>query len=180
VHSRHKVPTIETQRLILREWRSRDVDAYARICADPEVMRFMWPARPATPAEAAYGVELMREHWLRWGFGHWAVEERQSGRFVGRTGVKRHPDWELDPENTEVGWLYDKTVWGRGYATEGARAAVRFMLEEIGRPEVISIAHPDNAASRRVMEKVGLSYAGARHWTARNIDVVWYSTSAAA
>ncbi|MEJ7715530.1 MAG: GNAT family N-acetyltransferase [Thermoleophilaceae bacterium] len=60
------------------------------------------------------------------------------------------------------------------------RAAVRFMLEEIGRPEVISIAHPDNAASRRVMEKAGLSYAGARHWKARDIDVVWYSTSAAA
>jgi len=169
------IPTIETERLVLREWRPADVDEYARICSDPEVMRFMWPARAARPEESAYGVELLREHWSRWGFGHWAVQEKESGRFVGRTGVKRHPDWELDPDNTEVGWLYDKAVWGRGYATEGARAAIGFAFEQIGRPEVISIAHPENAASRRVMEKAGLSYAGARRWEARGIDVVWYS-----
>jgi RimJ/RimL family protein N-acetyltransferase len=172
------IPIIETERLILREWRPADVDEYARICAIPEVMRYMWPARPASPAESAYGVKLLEEHWLRWGFGHWAVEERESGRFVGRTGIKRHDDWELDPDNTEVGWLYDPAVWGRGYATEGAREAVRFALEELGRPEVISIAHPDNAASQRVMAKAGMTYAGTRRWDARGIDVVWFSRAA--
>ena len=90
------IPTIETERLVLSEWSPADVDEYARICAMPEVMRYMWPARPATPAESAYGVQLLREHWLRWGFGHWAVHEKESGRFVGRTGAKRHHDWEPD------------------------------------------------------------------------------------
>lgn len=172
------IPVVETDRLILREWRPADVDAYARLCAMPEVMRFMWPARPATVAESAYSAAQLQEHWLRWGFGHWAVQDRETGRFVGRTGIKRHPDWDLDPLNTEVGWMYDPAVWGRGYATEGARAAVAFCFEEVGSPEVISIAHPDNRASHRVMEKAGLTYAGRRMWGERGIDVVWYSLRA--
>lgn len=172
------IPVVETERLILREWRPADVDEYARICAIPEVMRFMWPARPATPAESAYSAMQLQEHWLKWGFGHWAVEDRETGRFVGRTGIKRHADWDPDPDNTEVGWMYDPAVWGRGYATEGAQAAVRFCLDEVGRPEVISITHPDNRGSQRVMEKAGLSYAGRRIWQQRGIEVVWYALTA--
>ncbi len=164
--------------MLLREWREGDVNAYARICADPVVMRYMLPPRAVTHAEAAYDVQNLREHWRVHGFGHWAVEEKETGRFVGRTGVKRHPDWPLDPENTEVGWLYDRAVWGRGYATEGALAAVRFCFEELDRPEVISIAHPENTGSRRVMEKAGLTLAGERHWAERGLDVVWYSLRA--
>ena len=171
----HAVPVIETERLVLREWRDPDVDAYARICADPQVMRFMHPARALTTAEVAYDALRLREHWQRHGFGHWVVEERASGRMVGRTGIKRHDDWPLDPENTEAGWLYERAAWGKGYATEAAAEVVRFCLEELERPEVISIAHPDNLASRRVMEKVGLSLAGARRWEERGMDVVWYS-----
>jgi RimJ/RimL family protein N-acetyltransferase len=172
------IPELETERLSFRAWTPEAVDEYARICADPQVMRFMWPARPATPAESAYGVTQLEEHWLRWGFGHWAVHEKETGRFVGRTGIKRHDDWELDPDNTEIGWLYDRAVWGKGYATEGAILARDFCLDEVGSPEVISIAHPDNAASQRVMEKAGLSFAGRILWEARDIDVVWYSLRA--
>ncbi len=169
------VPVIETERLILRGWRDADVDAYARICADPQVMRYMHPPRALTPAEAAYDALRLQEHWQRQGFGHWVVEERESGRMVGRTGLKRHTDWPLDPENTEAGWLYGRAAWGKGYATEAAREVVRFCLEVLERPEVISIAHPANVGSHRVMEKVGLSFAGERHWAERQMDVVWYS-----
>jgi [ribosomal protein S5]-alanine N-acetyltransferase len=166
---------LETPRLLLREWQDRDVDAYARICADSEVMRHMLPQRGITPAEAAFDVQLLREHWAEHGFGHWAVEEKESGRFVGRTGLKHHDNWPLDPDNTEVGYLLDRGVWGRGYATEAAQEAIRYAFEELDRDEVISIARPENAASRRVMEKAGLTYAGATVWEAREIDVVWYS-----
>jgi RimJ/RimL family protein N-acetyltransferase len=177
----HAIPTVETERLILHEWRPEDVDAYARICADPQVMRYLWPPRAASPAESAYGVEQMREHWHHHGFGHWAVEERETGRFVGRTGIKHHPEWELDPDNAEVGWLYDPTVWGRGYAPEAARAAMRFLREEIGHEgEIISITHPENTASMRVMEKVGLAYAGRRFWEGKGIEIVWYAGTAPA
>lgn len=171
------VPKIETERLLLRAWRDDDVPAYARMLADAEVMRHMFPPRPLTRAEAAFDLHRLREHWLEHGFGHWAVEERATGRLIGRTGVKRHPDWPLDPDNTECGWLYARAAWGKGYATEGARAAIAFAHEQLGRPEVISITRPGNAASRRVMEKAGLAYAGRRHWTQRDLDVVWYSSA---
>ena len=175
--SQSPVPRIETARLLLRKWHDADVEAYARICSDPLVMRYMSPeGRAQTYTEAAADVARLREHWDREGFGHWVVEEKATGRMVGRTGLKRHTDWMLDPENTECGWLYAREAWGRGYATEAALEVVRFGLETLGRPEVISIAHPDNAASRRVMEKAGLTYAGSRHWEERGIDVVWYGT----
>ena len=135
----------------------------------------MLPRRGITPAEAAFDVQLLREHWAKNGFGHWAVEEKESGRFVGRAGLKHHDNWTLDPDNTEVGYLFDRGVWGKGYATEAARAAVEYAFETLGRDEVISIARPDNLASRRVMEKVGLTYDGETRWEAREIDVVWYS-----
>ncbi len=173
------VDSLETARLLLRGWQDADVEPYARICSDPVVMRYMSPeGRAQTYAEAAADAARLREHWEREGFGHWVVEEKATGRVVGRTGFKRHHDWTVDPENTECGWLYEREVWGRGYATEAALAVVRFGLETLGRPEVISIAHPDNAASRAVMEKAGLTYAGARRWEERGLDVVWYSVRA--
>ncbi len=79
-----------------------------------------------------------------------------------------------------MGWLYDRAVWGRGYATEAARAAVAFCFEQLDRPEVISIARPDNDRSLAVMERAGLELAGERHWAARGLDVVWYSARAPA
>jgi RimJ/RimL family protein N-acetyltransferase len=170
-----EVPELRTERLLLRGWRDEDVDAYARICSDEETMRFMIPPRALTPAEAEFDVESLREHWRVHGFGHWAVEELETGHLVGRTGIKRHDDWPADPLNTEVGWLYDRDVWGRGLATEGAKAAVRFCFEELQRHEVISICHPDNTASRRVMEKAGLRHAGQTWWEAKGMEVVWYA-----
>ena len=83
-----------------------------------------------------------------------------------------------------MGWLYTPSAWGRGLATEGATAAVRFCLEDLGRPEVISIATLDNLASHRVMRKAGLEWAGVRRWYkdsasnpfGRGLDVLWYSS----
>lgn len=136
----------------------------------------MFPGRPLTRAESEQEIADMVDQWHRLGFGHWAVELRATGELIGRTGAKRHADWDLDPENTEVGWLYARSAWGNGYATEGAVAAVRFCLGDLRRPEVISIAHLSNLASHRVMRKAGLEWAGVRRWYERRIDVVWYSS----
>ena len=170
------IPEIETPRLLLRPWRSEDADAYAAMNADPEARRFMFPPRPLTREESQWEIGQMVDQWERLGFGHWAVDLRETGELVGRTGAKRHADWDLDPENTEVGWLYARSAWGRGLATEGAIAALRFLLEELRRPEVISIATLDNVASHRVMRKAGLEWAGVRRWHERRMDVLWYSS----
>ncbi|MGI8945353.1 MAG: GNAT family N-acetyltransferase [Thermoleophilaceae bacterium] len=170
------VPELETARLRLRPWRAGDIDAWAEINADPQVREYLYPRRPLTRTEAEAEIEQLRAHWQRLGFGHWAVELRETGELVGRTGARRHADWDLDPENTEVGWLYARSVWGQGLATEGALAVVEFCLEQLGRPEVISIAHVDNLASHRVMQRAGLEWAGVRRWHERSLDVVWYSS----
>ena len=170
------IPRIETPRLVLRAWREEDLDAYAAMNADEEVRTYMFPGRALNRAESAEEIAQMCDQWRRLGFGHWAVELRETGELIGRTGAKRHNDWDLDPENTEVGWLYARPAWGKGYATEGATAAVRFLLEDLRRPEVISIAHLSNVASHRVMRKAGLEWAGARRWYERRLDVVWYSS----
>ncbi len=162
---------IETDRLLLCRWREGDLDAYARICADPEVMRYL----PATLGreESAQQMAGFVRHWEERGFGLWAVEEKASGEFIGFIGLMCHNDWPEGEHNTEVGWRLGRAHWGRGLATEGALANVRYGFEGLGLERIISITLPENAASRRVMEKAGLTYRGETRW--RGHDVVWYA-----
>jgi RimJ/RimL family protein N-acetyltransferase len=163
---------IETERLLLRQWREGDLKAYARICADTEVMRYL----PATLSreESAEQMAGFVRHWEERGFGLWAVEEGASGEFIGFVGLMRHDDWpEGEHRTEEVGWRLGRAHWGRGLATEGALASVRYGFEGLGLARIISITLPENAASRRVMEKAGLTYRGETRW--RGHDVVWYA-----
>lgn len=162
---------IETERLLLRQWRDEDFDPYARMCADPEVMRYL----PAilTREESARQIEGFIRHWEERRFGLWAVEERARGEFTGFIGLAQHDDWPVDEHNVEVGWRLDRHFWGRGLATEGAIASLRHGFEKLGLERIISITDPRNTASRRVMEKAGLLYRGEVHW--RGFDDVWYA-----
>ncbi len=165
------VPEIETPRLRLRGWRFEDIEALARVYADPEVERRLHPmTREETEEQVAYFVA----HWEAEGFGPWAVEERASGRMGGRIGLLRHVDFVEEPDPVEVGWTLDPGLWGRGLATEGGLASLRFGFEALGVSRIISITLPTNAASRRVMEKCGLTYEGATVW--RGLEHVWYAT----
>jgi RimJ/RimL family protein N-acetyltransferase len=142
--------TLETDRLILRMWREADFEEYAAICADPDVMRYL-TGKPFSRLEAWRHMAFMVGHWQLRGYGHWAVEEKASGRLIGRMGFL-HPDgWP----GFEVGWTLGKSWWGRGYASEGARRMLRYAFEDIGREHVISVIHPENRASIRVAERLG-------------------------
>jgi RimJ/RimL family protein N-acetyltransferase len=162
---------IETERLLLRRWRDEDRKPYARMCADPKVMRYL----PATMSreESAEQIAGFVCHWEERGFGLWAVEEKASGEFIGFIGLMRHEDWHEGEHKTEVGWRLGRAYWGRGLATEGARASVRYGFEGLGLERIISITLPGNAASRRVMEKAGLTYRGETRW--KGHDVIWYA-----
>ena len=162
---------IETERLLLRQWREGDLEAYARICADTEVMRYL-PATLSREESVGQMAGFVR-HWEEQGFGLWAVEERASGEFIGFVGLMRHDDWPEGEHRTEVGWRLGRAHWGRGLATEGALASVRYGFEGLGLARIISITLPENAASRRVMEKAGLTYRGEPRW--RGQAVVWYA-----
>jgi RimJ/RimL family protein N-acetyltransferase len=152
------VTTLTTDRLILRQWRDDDLDGFAAINADPEVMRYIADGSVRDREETAAKLRKFVEHWDKYGFGLFAVEPRDGGGLLGFTGLAV-PDFlpEVLPA-VEIGWRLSRRSWGHGYATEAATAALRFGFEGCGLDRIISIRHVDNARSRRVMEKIGLAY----------------------
>jgi RimJ/RimL family protein N-acetyltransferase len=164
---------IETERLLLRGWRDWDVEPYARLCTDPEVMRFIGDGSTLTREQSGEQISRFVRHWEERGFGLWAMEEKGSGRFVGFAGLAHQDDWAEGGHKTEVGWRLDRAFWGRGLATEAAQASVAYGFEALGLERVISIIQPENTASRRVAEKAGFTPRGETLW--RNNDVVWYA-----
>ncbi len=143
--------SLETERLLLRQFLESDLDLYARICADPEVMRHIGDGRTLTREETWRSVATALGHWVLRGYGLYAVEERATGAFIGRVGLINPEGWP----GLEAGWLLGHQHWGRGYATEGARAVVRMAYEELGATHLISLIRPQNTASIRVAEKLG-------------------------
>lgn len=147
------IPRIQTQRLVLRGLREDDLDAFAAMMADERV--YPWFGGGAVSrAESWRSIAMHLGHWALRGYGQWAVEDRDTGSFLGRLGLWEPEGWP----GLEVGWAIAPQMWGRGYATEGGRAATAWAFQMLGAQEVISVTVPHNAASRRVMEKVGLRY----------------------
>ena len=148
--------SIETERLLLRRWKAEDVEPYAAICADPDVMRWIGNGKPRTAKQCAEAVERFEQDWQKHGFGLFAVELRQSNHFVGFTGLSI-PEFlpEVLPA-VEIGWRLSKGFWGRGLATEGAKAALRFGLEDRQLERILSIHQIGNSTSGRITEKLGM------------------------
>jgi RimJ/RimL family protein N-acetyltransferase len=138
---------LETERLRLRRFRPDDAATLDRWAGDPDFQRHLGEARPGEES-----LERFEEHWRRHGFGLVAVEWRETGELVGRSGVAFHRIWPDDPE---VGWAVDPAWWGRGIATEAGDACVRWAFGELGHERLVSICVPENVASRRVMAKLG-------------------------
>jgi RimJ/RimL family protein N-acetyltransferase len=143
--------TLETERLVLRMLRESDMDSYAEMCGDAEAMRYIGDGHPLTRPMAWRRMAMMIGHWSLRGYGIWGAEERASGNLVGQVGFWNPEGWP----GFEVGWSLRRCFWGRGYATEGARAALEFAFTQMGQPEVISLIHPDNIASIRVADRLG-------------------------
>ena len=143
--------TLETDRLTLRMLRESDFSAYAEMCGDPEGMRYIGDGEPLSRPLAWRNLAMMIGHWSLRGYGMWAATERASGALVGRIGFWNPEGWP----GFELGWMLRRPFWGRGYATEGATAALRFAFAELREPQVISLIHAENAASIRVALRLG-------------------------
>lgn len=152
------MPEIRTERLLLRTWQPVDEAEMARINREPEVARYL--NRPADPASIAAFYGAITGHWRDHGFGPWALESTEpesTGRFVGFAGLGFVPPFLATAgEAPELGWRLDPAFWGRGLATEAARAARDDAFDRLRLPEVISIIHPSNARSQRVAAKLGM------------------------
>ena len=146
---------LETERLILRMFREDDFEEYARICADEEVMRYLG-GKTLTRHETWRQMAFLIGHWHLRGYGHWAVEEKSSRKLIGRIGFLYPEGWP----DFEIGWTLGREYWGKGYAIEGARRALRYAFTELGKEHVISLIHPENKPSIRVAERLGEKYEG--------------------
>lgn len=148
---------LETPRLVLRPFTPEDAASHAELYADPEVLRWLGPGldSPHAPAERSRrAVAGFVAHWAERGWGVWAVRDRETGAFLGQCGL-RH--WD---ELAEVELLYAlaRRAWGRGLATEAARAALRDGFARLGLERVVGVTRPDNVGSRAVLVKLGLRH----------------------
>jgi RimJ/RimL family protein N-acetyltransferase len=146
---------LQTRRLLLRPWRESDLEPFAALNADPAVMEHF--AKPLDRSESDAFVARIRAHFAREGFGFWAVEVPGVAPLVGLVGLAR-PAFEAHfTPCVEVGWRLAREHWGEGYATEAARASIRFGFEQLGLDEIVSFTVPANVRSRAVMERIGMT-----------------------
>lgn len=147
-----------TERLVLRRWSMDDVQPYSDMCANPEVMRWIGTGRVLTKQQCAAEVSSFENSWDTYGFGLFALERRDTHEFIGYTGLAV-PDFlpEILPA-VEIGWRLARNAWGRGYATEAARASLDFGLRVLRLDRIVSIHEIGNDASGRIMQKIGMTF----------------------
>jgi RimJ/RimL family protein N-acetyltransferase len=151
--------TLETERLILRDWRAADRQPFAQMNADPRVMEFM----PAilSRAESDLLVDKIEKHFQTYGFALYAAELRASQSFIGYIGLAVPSFQAKFTPCVEVGWRLSANHWGKGLATEGAREVIRYAFGPLGLDGLVSFTVPANIRSRRVMEKLGMTHDAA-------------------
>ncbi len=149
-----KIPTLTTARLILRPFAAEDAGPLHRILAQDQILRYFPRPDPPDRARVERLIDGQLQHWEEHGLGWWAVELAGSGELLGWCGLQHLPE----TGEVEVGYLLSQRHWGQGLATEAARASLRWGFETHGLRSIVGIVHPENAASRRVLEKAGLVF----------------------
>jgi len=160
---------IETPRLFLRPFAPDDLDEFALLCADPDVMRYIANGEPQSRERAEMRFNALLKHWNDHEFGLWAAITKAGTEFIGFCGLQ----YLDNTREIEVGYRLAKSFWGMGLATEAAKASLRFGFEELGLDRVVAVVQPENIASWRVIEKIGLRYVkNARFY---QTDVKYYA-----
>lgn len=149
----------ETGRLLLLPWEERHVVPFARMNADPEVMRYFPSVLSEDQTRAA--VAWWQEHLARHGWSNWAVELKATGEFIGFVGLWMSRHAMPFGNRVEIGWRLARRHWSQGYASEGAREALRFGFNDVGLTEIVSLTAMANSRSRAVMERIGMEDARA-------------------
>ncbi|MBE1587597.1 GNAT family N-acetyltransferase [Nonomuraea angiospora] len=158
---------LETERLVMRPLTGDDFDDYARMLADPEVADGLAESVGTSRADAWRSLATFIGHREIRGYSHWALVEKATGRFAGRAGPWRPYGFP----GLGVGWCLARDHWGKGYATEAARAALDYCFGTLGATEVISLILPGNARSVSVAERIGHSHLRDTEYRGQQVHV---------
>ncbi|NDJ20546.1 GNAT family N-acetyltransferase [Nostoc sp. B(2019)] len=159
---------IETARLQLRQFTLDDFDNLFRLYSDAEVMRYL-SLRTREQTQASLHKHI--QHWQQHNFGMWAVIHKDSNKLIGRCGLGF---LENTPE-VELGYVFDKSYWNMGLGTEASQATLQYGFGELKLDRIVAIAKPENIASVRIIQKVGMKYQKNAHYYGH--DVVYYAIS---
>ena len=160
-------PEIHTHRLLLRRWRPSDREPFSALNADARVMTFMPATLSRTESDGL--IARIETQFERHGFGLFAIEEKRTGEFLGFCGPNR-PLFEAPfMPCVEIGWRLARSAQGQGFATEAAAAVRDFAFGELALEELVSFTVPQNTASRRVMEKIGMVHVPERDFEHPNL-----------
>jgi RimJ/RimL family protein N-acetyltransferase len=149
------IPELRTPRLRLRAWRGEDLPLFAELNADADVTQHL--LGPLSRAQSDAFVERITGHFLREGFGFWAVEAPGVANFMGMVGIGIPSYTAPFTPCVEVGWRLARQYWGQGFATEAARAALEFGFETANLSEIVALTVPGNTRSRAVMSRLGMT-----------------------
>lgn len=150
---RTRIPTLETPHLILRPFTEEDIDRFHSILGEDDMLHYFPKTDPPPWDKVKTMVLGILKHWEERGYGLWAVEPRSQRVLMGRCGLQYLPD----TDEIEVDGLLSRAVWNKGFATEAAKASLRYGFHELKLDFVVGIVHPENMASRRVLEKIGMT-----------------------
>lgn len=148
-----QIPTLHTANLTLRPFFTADAASLHRIYQAEGVLQYFPNPTPPPLEKVERFIAYQQVHWEKYGYGNWAVAVQGISELIGWAGLQFLPE----TEETEVGYLLDKSCWGKGYATEAARRSLDYGFENFDFPEIIALVHPDNAASLKVAAKCGLT-----------------------
>ena len=160
---------IETARLYLRQFTPDDLDALYRIYSDPETMKYLGGVRTREATETV--INTMIKSWEENNFGMWALVHKIDRKMIGRCGLRF---LEKTPE-VQLGYALDKVYWNQGLATEASLASLNYGFQILNLERIVALTLPENIASQRLMQKVGMKYEKNAHYY--ETDVVYYSIS---
>ena len=156
---------IETERIILRELDEIDLKPLTEIYADPDVMRYVGKGIVLSAEQAGKSIVNWKKYYERFKFGNWATVEKETGAFIGLCGLS----WLPDNSDIEVSYLFSKPAWGKGYATETAKAILDFGFNKLGLKRIAALVYPENTPSIHVIEKLGMKPEGEKEFFGKKL-----------
>jgi RimJ/RimL family protein N-acetyltransferase len=162
---------IETVRLKLRRFTLDDLKEFSAIRGDPDVMTYIGAGKPESVEQAQTVLDRFLAHWDQHGFGRWAAIDRETNKLIGWCGLS----YLENTEDVEIGYGFAKSHWGKGLASEAAAEVLKWGFEDLRLDQIVAVAWPENAVSRQVMERLGMTFVKmARH---NHKEVVFYALS---